>query len=325
MNVRTRFVALGTIVALSACASTVSSGEGGAAPFDASTDIHDASLAEQNDGGECGPSDPRCSVLIEPGDGVVWVDQDLSPPASQSYALEWNHVRYGVRLSPFRMGRYEVTNEAYAGCVRAGACTAPSAIPATTPGVLPLYPDNYSSALQWRHHPARIDWEQALSVCRFWGGDLPTKAQWQYAANGGDSRRFPWGDQPRCAGRFQYLWWGLEGGDVLECPRIGESPVTASVNSFTEGASPFGVLQMLGNVAEAVYPDYSGHWIDDIRARNGNGEYPLDPPPDPGRSSGMFLGGGAIASRAIRQGAIITSAQSFMASPIGARCVWPAR
>lgn len=314
------------LAVLTGCASTVSSSDGGAVPLDVSTDVRDASLAEQNDAdGTCGPSDPRCSVLIDPGDRVVWVDQDLSPPASQTYALEWNRFRYGVRLSPYRIGRYEVTNEAYVSCVRAGACTPAVGVTPPVSGASQTLPNDYTSAAPWRRHPAPINWEQALSVCRFWGGDLPTKAQWQYAADGGDNRRFPWGDEPRCAGRFQFLWWGFESETFLECPPIRESPITTSVDSFAQGASPFGVFQMLGNVAEAVYPDYSGRWIDDIRARNGNSEYPLDPPPDPARVTGMFLGGQALVARAIRQGATLGVVASFGEIPRGARCVWPAR
>jgi formylglycine-generating enzyme required for sulfatase activity len=80
------------------------------------------------------------------------------------------------------------------------------------------------------HPVVWVSLEDASAYARWAGKRLPTAAEWQYAAQGTDGRRYPWGDQFDSA-RCNY---GLNH--------------TSSVREFPSGASPFGVQDLVGNV-----------------------------------------------------------------------------
>jgi uncharacterized protein with von Willebrand factor type A (vWA) domain len=94
---------------------------------------------------------------------------------------------------------------------------------------------NWSDSPRGREsHPINcVDWHQADAYCRGTGGTLPSDDEWEYAARGIDGREFPWGSAPPGS----QLCWGRSDG-------------TCRVGSFRAGASPFGALDMAGNVWE---------------------------------------------------------------------------
>jgi formylglycine-generating enzyme required for sulfatase activity/mono/diheme cytochrome c family protein len=91
----------------------------------------------------------------------------------------------------------------------------------------------------WTHfdHPiVNVTYDDALDYCHWAGAKLPTEAQWEKAARGTDGRIFPWGDD---FDRSK-LWCSKN--------RFSDAGGTKPVGSFPSGASPFGVLDMAGNV-----------------------------------------------------------------------------
>lgn len=126
-----------------------------------------------------------------------------------------------VSLNGFWIDRFDVTFDQFAKFVQAA---------------------NYKPQGNWEgyrnrggNHPVvGVTWNDALAHCRWADKRLPTEAEWEYAARGTDGRKYPWGEQwdPNRA-RFR----GNRSGRT-----------TAPVGSYPNGASPFGVLDMAGNV-----------------------------------------------------------------------------
>jgi formylglycine-generating enzyme required for sulfatase activity len=86
---------------------------------------------------------------------------------------------------------------------------------------------------------------QALAYCSSRDARLPTDGEWEKAARGTDGRRFPWGnDTPTCDHAVIYAT-DVEGA---RCGHEGTLPV----GSRPAGASPYGALDMVGNVSEIV-------------------------------------------------------------------------
>ncbi|MCW3097158.1 MAG: exported protein of unknown function [Chthonomonadaceae bacterium] len=88
-----------------------------------------------------------------------------------------------------------------------------------------------------RDHPiVNVSYNDALAYCVWAGVKLPTEAQWEKAGRGTDERKYPWGD----VFDRSKLWCSVS--------RLADAGGTKSAGSFPSGASPFGVLDMAGNV-----------------------------------------------------------------------------
>lgn len=132
-----------------------------------------------------------------------------------------------VSVGSFKIDKTEVTVAAYRRCVDAGGCTAP----------------NTGGACNWNvsgrgNHPINcVDWYQAQAYCAWAGKRLPTEEEWKRAAYGTDRREYPWGNE-----------WDATRANLAGSKDGYET--TVPVGSFPAGASPYGALDMAGNVWE---------------------------------------------------------------------------
>lgn len=121
-----------------------------------------------------------------------------------------------------------------------------------------------------KHPMVRVTWQEARDFCLWAGGDLPTEAQWEKAARGTDGRDYPWGNE-----------W-----DPSRCRHsrrtVGDARSTSPVGSYPSGASPFGCLDMAGNVWE---------WCRDWYAEGYAGQPRLNPTGPENGTSRVMRGG----------------------------------
>ncbi|MBN1814302.1 MAG: SUMF1/EgtB/PvdO family nonheme iron enzyme [Anaerolineae bacterium] len=155
--------------------------------------------------------------------------------------------QHTVILSAYWIDETEVTNAQYQLCVEAKACEPPS---------IRTYYDDPARA---NHPVVYVTWAKAGAYCNWlademgWDIHLPTEAQWEKAASWAPvaevKYRFPWGDTAADPTLLNYQGSGL-----------GR---TTSVGSYPLGASPYGALDMAGNVWEWVSDWYGYDYYDE--------------------------------------------------------------
>jgi formylglycine-generating enzyme required for sulfatase activity len=140
-----------------------------------------------------------------------------------------------VTLAAFEIDRTEVTVQAYDECVAEGACSRQTDRDA--------FDEVCEQTTAGRQPVNCVTWSQADAFCEWAGKQLPTEAQWEKAARGDDGRIYPWGDEaPTC----ERVVSSAECADGVE-----------PVGSRPDGASPYGALDMAGNLFEWTADWYS--------------------------------------------------------------------
>lgn len=161
------------------------------------------------------PLDQAAYVYVAGGEATIGLDESRA-------VSEREQPAHQVLIPGFWMQQTETTNSQYASCVLAGECS--------TPG------NNLWDRDEFADHPVTdIDWMQATEYANFVGGRLPSEVEWELACRGSDQRLYPWGNALPNADRSNF------NNDIGE-------PV--AVGSYLEGASPYGLLDMSGNVWE---------------------------------------------------------------------------
>jgi len=153
-----------------------------------------------------------------------------------------------VYLDAYWIDRNEVTNGMYETCVHMGVCRAPRGDGSETRNA-------YYGEVQYANYPViYVDWYMAKTYCEWAGRRLPSEAEWEKAARGTDGRIYPWGDEPPSC--------RLANHSSCEAD-------TVAVGNYKAGISPYGALDMAGNVWEWV-----ADWYDKGYYRNSPRENP---------------------------------------------------
>ena len=211
-----------------------------------------------------------------------------------------------VTLRDFCIDKYLVTNVQYRKfCDATGRDYPPD------PDFLGM--SGYFTSAKWEDYPVvNVSWDDARAYGEWAGKRLPTEAEWEKAARGTDGRKYPWGstepDGSQC--NFADKQSGMDWADKAVDDGFAR---TSPVKQYPAGTSPFGVMDMAGNVWE---------WCNDWYAANYYKKSPAKNPSGPETGSDRVLRGGSWA----REAADLRCAYRYWCVPsyrlvlIGFRC-----
>lgn len=192
------------------------------------------------------PTTPAATISEQDGMVLVYIPAGPflmgSTADSDPEANEDEIPQRTVTLDAYWIDQTEVTVAQYGRCVAAGVCAEVISARETTQ-------ENF---------PAQgITWDEAQAYCQWVGRRLPTEAEWEKAARGENGRIYPWGNEPPDETLVNF---DKQNGGV------------AAVGSYPAGASPYGVLDMAGNVWE-----WTADWYDDSYYTTAPAENPTGP------------------------------------------------
>jgi formylglycine-generating enzyme required for sulfatase activity len=213
------------------------------------------------------PVPPTAGVSAAPGEsppeGMVYVPGgtfDMGRNDGDNY----ERPAHEKTVAPFYLDKFEVTCEQYQRFVEAKGYPVPAG---WSNGKYPP-----SSALL---PVTGVSWYDASAYAEWAGKRLPTEAEWEFAARGTDGRLYPWGPEWR--------------PNAVNAEGAGPGRRT-EVGIYSEGASPFGAYDMVGNVWE---------WTADAIHSYEGGSIPEDSAPATDRESRKVIRGGCYLSDAI--------------------------
>jgi len=155
-----------------------------------------------------------------------------------------------VFTNAYWIDQTEVTNSQYALCVSEGKCEIPYSNSSNRQNFYYGNPDFDNFPVIY------VTWNDAQAYCKWVGGRLPSEAEWEKAARGTDERIYPWGN---VSPNYGFVNYGSNGDTTL-------------VGSYPQGKSPYGVLDMAGNVWEWV-----ADWYDENYYSYSTGNNPTGP------------------------------------------------
>ncbi len=198
-----------------------------------------------------------------PGGSFVMGDDEGDP----------NETPNPATVGAFLLMRLEVTNRQFSDFVAAtghrtdteksGSGYVWDRIWRRVPGADWRHPNGIGSSIDEKldHPVVQVSARDAAAFCAWHGLRLPSEAEWEFAARGADGRRYPWGMSSPGTQTVRRANFGT----VKCCAADGSDGYwrTSPVGSFSPGASPFGILDMAGNVWEWTASRFPGRpqWV----------------------------------------------------------------
>lgn len=204
------------------------------------------------------------TLKVNPADGatMIWIPGGEFMMGSDEYSIE--QPPHWVKVRPFWMALTPVTTAMY------------RRFTSQTGHRLPEFSNQHlmdPKLCDADDQPViGVSYEDAVCYCQWAGGRLPTEAEWEFAARGTDGRNYPWGNEPPRPGRAAY-------GRIL-----GKGGKAALVGTHPGDISPFGVLDLAGNVLE-----WCADWFGPYSADEGE---PLVDPRGPAQGTRRAQRGG---------------------------------
>ncbi len=186
--------------------------------------------------------DQMVQVYVPAGDFIMGSDDENAKRTFEGRSYPEIPVNT-VYLDGYWIDKYEVSNSQYKLCVEAGACQPPLDSRSHTR-------DNYFGNPEYSNYPVIwVSWYKARTYCEWTGRRLPTEAEWEKAARGTDGRKYPWGNEPLSGERANFCDINCPFDYANELYNDGYAD-TSPVGNYPAGASPYGVMDMSGNVWE---------------------------------------------------------------------------
>lgn len=276
------------------------------------------------------PVDGMVIVYVPEGSFTMGSDADDALAECQKYTSDCDRSWFTdeepvhtVYLYAYWIDETEVTNTMFEIFVQSTGCTTDAEKKGSSvvftesggweaPGANWQHPEGEGSSISGKgNYPVvHVSWNDAQAYCEWAGRRLPTEAEWEKATRGTDARIYPWGAQPPAGNLLNFADVNLN-IDWAERSVDDGYQFTAPVGSYPSGASPYGALDMAGNVWE---------WVADWYSKTYYGSSPSSNPLGPTSGQYRVYRGGSWSDSSVRSAERTRDEPGLTSNFLGFRC-----
>ena len=221
------------------------------------------------------PTSPGSTMVGQDGMTLLYVPEGeflMGSKEDDPDAEDDEHPQRSIYLDAFWIDQTEVTNEMFAtflnqqGNQVEGDVTWLEIDDGNV--LISEFGGTFQSKEGFANHPViGVSWYGAKAYCEWAGRRLPTEAEWEKAARGTDGRKYPWGNEDVAGNLLNLCDKNCSWSNRINSIDDGYE-FTAPVGTYPDGASPYGALDMAGNVWEWVADWYDADYYKDAPKNN---------------------------------------------------------